>query len=197
MKIVAPRVVFPSSDNEVNGILHKFGKTNLPYTIESSPTYEGKPENVFDPNNTEFWSSQPDEYSNISIHFVNHKISLSHYGYMSFPYPCENHSHAKKWIVEGFNDKGEKFLIDNVTNNPACGYNKIVVRTIYSKEFFSSIRFTQMDINGWGTNHFVISQIDFYGVVQGNSFSPFKTEHILIKMNHFTPLLFVFELTIN
>ena len=188
--------LFPSSNYEVNGFLHHFPRSYLSFVVNSSPSESGRtPETVFDPNDSDYWSSTFDENANISIHFTKHKIALSHYSFMSFPYECEHHSHAKAWKVEGTTIDDKIIKIDDVDNNPVCGYNKIIVRTIYSNEYFKSFTFIITDVNELGNYQLKISKIDFYGVIQELYHSHSFNFTTTLNLNIFSKLFCLISLT--
>ena len=159
--------IFPTSKTKVNGIFHKFGYEQFPHEYQCSfLSDQQSPACAFNPNDECYFVSDVVKNANLSIKFKYHRIKLSHYVIMSFPYECKDHSHPKEWKVEGINQNGEVKLLEHVTDDPICGNNKVSLRNIYTDEFFTTFIFTNLAENHYSEERLVVGKIDFYGIVE-------------------------------
>ena len=182
--------ITPSTDNDLNGTISYLYRT-FPETFWSLVSIDGSKVNkdgwsekhvLIDPsitgnNMADAWCSENFPYSNISLHFSKHHISITNYTLKTRT--IEPSDFPTAWILYGSLDNETWIMVDERTNIEDL--NQLNLARTYSvkKEgIYNHFRFIQTN-NSFGRHVFGLSKVEFFGKIIDN----YKVHIISCKRN--------------
>ena len=166
---VACKSIFPKSNNDIIGVLHK--RRDVKVITTASSTYVDSdsayryPHGVVEYDKVTWWTSAPEPNQWIMFNFTK-RLLISNYSVQTTSNDIGD-NHPKQWKAEGYNEVDSWVEIDVVTESKLNGPYLIETRpTNNNGKPFDSVRLTRTGEN-WGINEcFRIYKIDFFGLVE-------------------------------